>query len=124
MKLGCSVLLTVLIFLLPITAVASEIYGNWVLSDKACNCGVVLSIQMWEDGSPIGSVSFPDGKHALHNILLDGNHVSFSVDRTVGGNLVTYDYDAQINDDVMTGTWTAEDNASGKMAFNGTRLKK
>lgn len=123
-KLGCATLLGVLFCFLAVTASAEEIYGKWLFFDKTCNCSVLLSIEMWQDGSPIGTLSFPTAEYAAHNILLDGNHISFSADQAVGANLITYDYDANVSGDVMAGTRTSEDDISNKIAFRATRRKR
>ena len=95
--------------------------GKWEPTNNSRNCNALLIITRWEDGSPIGTMTCAGAQSAMYNLLVDGDHILFSVDRRDNYQTVTYDYDVTVSGDGMIGTCTNEEVPSEKLAFSAKR---
>src|SRR5271169_94780 len=120
MKLGRVISLWVLCLILSSVIAFAKAEGKWESTKNSCNCALLI-ITRWEDGSPIGTMTCAGAQTAMDNLLVDGDHISFSVDRRDNYQTVTYDYDVIVSGDSMIGTYTNEEVPSEKLAFSATR---
>ena len=121
MKLGRVISLWVLFPILSSVIAFAKAEGKWESTKNSCNCNALLIISRWEDGSPIGTMTCAGAQSAMDNLLVDGDHISFSVDRRDNYQTVTYDYDVTVSGDSMIGTCTNEEVPSEKLAFSAKR---
>jgi|SRR5271167_2483136 len=126
MKLGVAILSCVLFPILSSSIVFASAYGRWDSSENSCNCNVLLIMRMYEDGSPTGTMNFVGTQVAIYDAVVDGDHLSFSVDQpsTNNGITVTYHYDAKVSGDKMTGTFANEAVPAETRAFSAKRQRE
>ena len=126
MKLGGSILFWALLLAFSSTIVSASVYGNWDSSENSCKCDIFLNVEIYGDGSPTGTMSFGGAEVAMYKIVVDGDHLSFSVDQasTSSGRFVSYDCDVNVNGDNMIGRCTNEMVPSETLVFSAKRQKE
>ena len=123
MKCHNAIFFLIVLIMVSCNIVFAEVYGKWDSSENSCNCNVSLIIGMYEDGSPAGTMNCGARIFNLYNILLDGDHISFSVDQSDDNETLAFDYDAEVHGDSMTGTYENEETPSNSLAFSAKRHK-
>jgi hypothetical protein len=121
MKIGRVIPLWALFLMLSSVIAFAKAEGKWESTKNSCNCNAFLIITRWEDGSPIGTMTCAGAQSAMYNLLVDGDHVLFSVDRRDNYQTVTYDYDVTVSGDSMIGTCTNEEVQSETSVFSAKR---
>lgn len=111
--------LFVLTLVLFPTLVSAQVNGVWDVTNSGCSEDFRLTIAMWQDGSPIGKIATPGFQASIYNILVEGDHISFSVDQQ---DQYTYDYDAKVSGNNMNGTCKREELPSRTGVFSAKRL--
>lgn len=109
----------------PVVQHRLSAYGKRDSSENSCNCNVLLIMSMYEDGSPTGTMNFAGTQVAINDAVVDGDHLSCSVDQpsTNNGMTVTYHYDAKVTGDKMTGTPANEAVPAETHAFSAKRQR-
>lgn len=106
----------------PLCSIGSaQVNGVWDFTKNGCSGDFRLTISTWDDGSPIGKITAPGFQGSIYNVVVEGDHISFSVDQQDKNTPVTYDYDAKVNGNNMKGTCRSEDGPSQTAAFAATR---
>ena len=123
MKPGRSILLWAFLLRFSSTIVSASVYGNWDSNENSCKCNIFLNVEIYGDGSPTGTMSFGGAEVAMYNIVVNGDHLSFSVDRESNAQLVSYDCDVSVSGDNMIGTCTNQVLPSETLAFSATRQR-
>ena len=59
----------------------AQIDGAWDSVKNSCNCNIRITIGVWEDGSPSGTIYFPGSQSNINNIFIDRGHISFPAER-------------------------------------------
>ena len=113
-------LLVLTIVLFP-SLVSAQVNGVWDVTNNRCSGNFRLTITTWEDGTPLGKITAPGFQSPIYNVVVKGDHISFSFDRQDKYALVTYDYDAKFSGNTMTGTCRSEDVPSQTGAFAARR---
>ena len=113
-------LLVLTIVLFP-SLVLAQVKGVWDFTNNGCSGDFRLTIGMWDDGEPIGKITAPGFKSSIYNVVVKGDHISFSFDQQDKYALVTYDYDAKFSANTMTGTCRSEEVPSRTGAFAARR---
>lgn len=99
----------------------AQVSGTWEITGTGCTGDARLTIGTWDDGEPIGKIEAPGFKSSIYNIVVEGDHISFSVDQQDKYAVVTYDYDAKVSGNTMNGTCRSEEVPSRAAAFAATR---
>jgi len=122
MKLGRVLLLWILFLILSSTVVFAQVVGRWNSTENSCDCSVLIIIERGSDGSVSGRMNFPGAQRPIYRIAVDGDNISFLVDQpTNNAPDVTYEYDATVSGDNMTGTYTKLEPPRDDLPFSATR---
>ncbi len=124
LKCGRAVLLSVLSFVALPSITSAQAIGIWDFTNNGCFCKGQLTISTWDDGSPVGAMTCPGSQSSVYNILIDGDHISFSVYQEERHTFVTYDYDANVTGDNMNGTCTNTEAQSDRASFAAKRRRQ
>ena len=107
----------------PLCSIASaQVKGAWDFTNNDCSGDFRLTIGTWDDGAPIGKITAPGFQNSIYNVVVEGDHISFSVDQQDKYTLVTYDYDAKVSGNNMNGTCRSEAIPPRTGAFSARRL--
>ena len=96
----------------------AQVNGVWDFTNNGCSGDFRLTIGMWDDGEPIGKITSPGFRSPIYNIVVEGDHLSFSVDQQ---DQYTYDYDAKVSGNNMNGTCRREELPSRTGTFAARR---
>jgi len=113
-----SLVMTVVLF--P-SLVSAQVNGVWNVTNNGCSGDFRLTIGMWDDGEPIGKITAPGFQGSIYNVVVEGDHISFSFDQQDKYALVSYDCDAKVSGNNMTGTCRSEEVPSRTGAFVARR---
>ena len=110
--------LSVLTIVLFPSLVSAQVNGVWDFTNSGCSGDFRLTIGMWDDGEPIGKITSPGFRSPIYNIVVEGDHLSFSVDQQ---DQYTYDYDAKVSGNNMNGACRREELPSRTGTFAARR---
>jgi len=113
-------LLALTVVLFP-TLVPAQVNGVWDVTNNSCSGKFRLTIATWEDGTPIGKITAPGFQGSIYNVVVEGDHISFSFDQQDKYALVSYDYDAKFSGNNMMGTCRSEEVPSRTGTFAARR---
>lgn len=103
----------------PLCSISSaQVNGVWDFTNNGCSGDFRLTIGMWDDGEPIGKMTGPGFQSSIYNIVVEGDHLSFSVDQQ---DQYTYDYDTKVSGNSMNGTCRREELPSRTGTFAARR---
>ncbi len=100
---------------------SAQVNGVWNVTNNSCSGDFRLTIGMWDDGTPIGKITAAGFQSSIYNVVVEGDHISFSFDQQDKYALVTYDYDAKFSGNNMTGICRSEELPSRMGTFAARR---
>lgn len=99
----------------------AQVNGVWDFTNNTCSGDFRLTVSTYADGAPIGKITTPGFENSIYDVVVQGGHISFSVDRQDDYSLVTEDYDATVSGNTMNGTCKTEEVPSRTGTFTARR---
>ncbi|MEZ5324990.1 MAG: hypothetical protein R3F19_07995 [Verrucomicrobiales bacterium] len=103
------------------TIVAGNPAGTWTWSNRFGRDGAerVSSLKLKADGTTLtGTLKSGDNETAIKDGKIDGNMISFKVEREFGGNTMTQAYTGQVRGDLIKGGWQTGDASANAWISN------
>jgi hypothetical protein len=91
---------------LALAVMAADVSGKWTWEQQGRNGNTTSTLTLKADGSALtGSLDGGRGAQAISDGKVDGNNVTFSVTRNMGGNDVTTKYTGTLDGDSLKLEW-------------------